>query len=361
MVRRVVLVLAFAFGACAAPGGPNEHGLVFGDAGSDGVAVSDGGDAPRDASNDASNDVSDDGADGAQEAGDTCTSNVAVVGGTATALFTAVSLPAPWTTRTPPGSLAAAPAIAPFGTGFHAVLHEADDSLRWSAFDSAWSTPAPLGGGGAAQSYGARAASAASIGGKLVLAQVGGNAHVYAQTWDASWQPAVDATGPFDAATGPGLQDVPPVVVPLSGGAGDAMIVFLHAGDFTLMSTVRTGSGWSAPLLVDKNAYTNAPVSVVPLSGGRAVLAWRGADGMAYFSLFGGTSWGAPSPFLTPNVAVFAAPALAPGVCGVEALAALAEPTEVSVLGLVGSTWTAAYPAIPASAGVTFVAMATRP
>ena len=107
--------------------------------------------------------------------------------------------------------------LRPAGADDYKYFH-AEYGVSWDSADD------PVGGPPPAQSYGALAATAATIGGKFVLANVGGNAHVYAQTWDTTWQAAVDVTGPFDAGAGNAVQNFRPPIAALEG-SNDAMIV----------------------------------------------------------------------------------------------------------------------------------------
>ncbi|MEO6572409.1 MAG: hypothetical protein ABIP89_01125, partial [Polyangiaceae bacterium] len=198
-----------------------------------------------------------------------------------------------------------------------------------------------------------------------VLANVGGNAHVYAQTWDTTWQAAVDVTGPFDAGAGNAVQDFRPPIAALEG-SNDAMIVFVRTVDFKLMSVTHSAGGWATPLMVDANAYLGGvgpfyPPTLIGTPGGHAVLAWRGSDGKAYFSLFNGATWSPPAPFLTPNPAIDSYPALAKGVCGADAVGAYVEGGgALKLVRLTGTTWSAPV-TVPGAGGLTSVAIATRP
>jgi hypothetical protein len=345
-----------------------------------------------------------------------CTAEIAVVGGSGSIAFASVLGPGgTWTGGTLAGSAASTPAVALVVNDFIAVFHASDDSLRSTGFASSWSPLTAVAAFGVLDapaladvgstmhlayqrktsdagaddhkyfhaqytttwdgandpvmaagnlSYGALAPTAANIGGKFVLANVGGNAHVYAQTLDTTWQPAMSVTGSPDAGAGPAIQDFRPPIVALEG-SNDAMIVFVGT-DYKLRSVTHSAGGWSTPLLVDANAFLAGappfyPPTLVGTPGGHAALAWRGMDGKPYFSLFNGASWTPPAPFLTPNPAIDSYPALAKGVCGADAVGAYVESGgALKLVRLTGAAWSAPV-AVPGAGGLTSVALATRP
>ncbi len=388
------------------------HGPSFDDSGTS-DATSDGQVQQGEGGSDASSEGSP-GTDGGDAGG--CTAQIAVVGGSGSVAFASVLNGGTWTGGTLVGSAATTPAVAVLESDFIAVFHAADDSLRSTGFASSWSPLSAVAAfgvrdvpalaaigtkmhlayqrktsdagvddyryfhaqyatswdsaddpvaGPAGPSYGAIAPTAANIGGKFVIANVGGNGHVYAQTWDTTWQAPVSMTGSPDAGPGPGVQDFRPPITALEG-SNDAMVVFVRTVDFKIMSVTHSAGGWSTPLMVDANAYLGGvapfyPPTLVGTPGGHAVVSWRGSDGKAYFSLFNGASWSPPAPFLTPNPAIDSYPALAKGVCGADAVGAYVESGgALKLVRLTGSTWSAPV-TVPGAGGLTSVAVATHP
>ena len=389
--------------ACGGDDAGTVHGAVYGDAGADG-AVSGGGD---DASGGGAGDDAASGGDarpvegGGGDGGPGCTEQIAVLGGgAASAFFASSSGLSAWTTSTIPGSVAAAPALATFGpTGFTGAYVGTDGVLRATSGNlsaqPARATPAlvpiattlhllyqgtdfkywhgtltgatwdaandPVGGSGAAQSFGPQAASGAAAGGKLVAVQVGDDGKLYAQTLDGTWQAAVD-TGARAEKT------VPPRVVAMNGGTAELMAVFVTPGQFKLTSVTRTGGTWSFnTLMVDPNAYTSEPFTLAALGGGRAILAWRGADGRGYTSRYtpATSSWSAPAAVSATTTApsVASAPAVIAGICGADAIAAYAESGaggSAKIASLTGATWSSPI-AVPGTSTASWVTVATRP
>ena len=305
-------------------------------------------------------------------------------------------------------------AIVPFGAGFVSVLRAANDAVQSTTFATSWADPVviasavtrdapalavagvqsavhlvyqakssdvnvdykfvhgtfmggnwdaandPVGGTGPSQSYGPRAPSAAASGAQLMIVQGGDNSVLYDQIWTGTWQMA---TG-----HGPIQKTIPPAIVALEGGTDDVLVVYPRDGDYKIMSTAHSGSGWSMPLLVDANAFlsgaTNEPVSLAQIGNGKAVMVFRGTDSKPYFSLYDpmqGNKWTPPAALVSgTNPNVDSLPSVARAVCGADAIAAYVESgAGVKLTSLTGSTWSAPEQ-VPQSSAAKYVAVATH-
>ena len=149
----------------------------------------------------------------------------------------------------------------------------------------------------------------------------------------------------------------------MSGGASDLLAVYLRESDYKVMAVVRTNGTWSAPALVDPNAFSNDPVAAIGLPNGKALVVFRGSDKKPYFSTFDGTStWTAAAALLgATNPLIESVPSIAPGVCGADAIVAMVESGAGVVTvpfssGAFGSTTS-----ITGTSGAKFVAVGTLP
>ncbi len=338
-----------------------------------------------------------------------CPSQVAVIAGNGSSLYQSLFTGAgPWNTSFASTALLSTPAVVGVGSGFHAVVRTTSDLLKFSTSSGAqWSPLAGIGastttaatpalaasganvhlvylgsnskfyhgiftanawdtasdpvGGTAAQSFGPTPPGAAAIGGSLVIAQAGSDHLVYDQSLSGTgWLTAHQQAG---AQVGP----IRPAICALDGAASDVMVVFVHQTDNKIsFITHATGGTWSAPAMLDGVAASADPVSLAPMSGGRAVVVFRSAaDQKAYFSVYSATTspqW--TSPALLAGAAAVAAPgvpAVATGVCGDDAIAAFPLTGDnVQVVRLRGATWTAGE-AVTATSSATAVAIATVP
>ena len=343
--------------------------------------------------------------------GSVCASTIAVVGGSATAAFGATSHGAAWTVSTLSGTAASVPAIVAVTTGtggFHTVFHEAStNALAYSVYTSAsssWSALAPIGAAltidipslatvgadlhlvyrgsdskfyhgifsagawdgatdpvssGGNQSFGPSAPSAAGAGGDLVIAQDGMDMTLYDQTWSTTWQAAVQ----HPTAT---VGTVAPTLVAPNGGAYDLVVVFVHENDFKLYWFGRASGAWSAPALIDPNAFTNYPVALAAMPGGQLVMVYEGSNLAPYFSLFSPTptaAWTPPAALVASNPTLPSPPAVASGVCGYDAVAVYAGGGPVQVVTLSLGTWSApsSLTGGVGTTGATYAAVATSP
>jgi len=344
--------------------------------------------------------------------GSTCSSVLALLGGSGATLFGAGG-PATSTlsATTIVGTLAdcgndfgcANPAaIIPFGGGFLAALATNAGTLESATFQTSWSSPAaiaaaatidgpwltavgttghllyqgtdykfyhgqytstwdsasdPVGGAGPNQSYGVRGPVVATASGDLVSLQAGSNSYLYDQTWSGSWQAAVEQGG---AA----IQDtLPPTIIALTGGTSELLAAYLRNGDYKVMAVARTGGTWNAsPTLVDPNAFSNDPVVLAPLPNGGALLVFRGSDQTPYFSTWDGVStWTTAAPIVPTNNPVIAAlPSAAAGVCGTEAFVAFATSSGVEIAAFAGGVF-AAPVVVTGTTGAKFVTISTTP
>lgn len=252
------------------------------------------------------------------------------------------------------------PTLAPVSATAHLVFQGADYKYYHAEYtQSTWDAATdPVGGSGSSQSFGARAPSAAAAGTDLVLVQGGSNSYLYDQSWNGTWQAAHQQPG---AAI---QQTIPPSIVALSGGASELLAAYLRVGDYKVMTVDRKGGTWNAtPMLVDVNAFSNDPVALAPLPGGKALLVFRGSDKKPYFSTWDGAStWTAPAPVVgQANPVITSAPSAAPGVCGADAVVAWAESGGSVRYATFTSGTFAAPQSVGGTSGAKFVAVGTIP
>jgi len=411
---------AIAIAACTASGSDETtHGPTYGDddaSTSDASTAPDGSSAADALSSDSAADSASDATasdaspdapsvDASHEAGpdaSSCTSTAAVVAGSGSILAAVNATGGTWgSAATLVGNAGARPAVVAYGGGFAAVVESATGVLASTVYTSTWSTPAAIGTATARDrptaatigsslhlvyqdptsyyffhavlsagawsptadavgSFGPSGPAVAAVGTDLVVSQAGMNGFLYDQTWNGSWQAANEHT---DASVDNALA---PSIVALSGGASDLLVVFVRStnSDYHLMFTTRTSGAWSTAAEVydvsGNVAYATDEVSIAPLSGGRAVLLYRGGDMKPYFSIFDGTStWSAPAAVVSSATTLSTAPTVATGVCGDDAIAALVETNgDVDVTSLQGSTWTAPTHVVSA---MSYAGVATSP
>jgi hypothetical protein len=197
----------------------------------------------------------------------------------------------------------------------------------------------------------------------LVIAYGGQNGFLYDETWsNGSWAPDNQ-----HATAQVGL--LSPAIVGLSGalseagsGAADTLVVYADP-DGTLYSTSRSGGTWSAPALINANAFTNAAPSLAPLAAGRAIMAYLGTNQLPYFSTYDPSAvplWTTPAPIGSTSPTLASPPSVAPGVCGDDALAVLAEANGIAAVRYVGGAWLPPT-MLGGTAGMTFASVATQP
>jgi hypothetical protein len=351
------------------------------------------------------------------DAGDAaaCAALTALLAGSPSSLAGAVSVGGGAFASSPlTGSLASAPAIAPLGGAFQGLLRASGNALDAVSYAApSWSAPAPLSGGPRApdapaiaavgaslhavylstgnlyfhatwngtawdsgsdpvkpandagpQSFGPARPSAAGLASEFVLAYQGNDNHVYAQSWTSAggWASAVKI-GSDTLPSGPATS--PPVIAAMDSGAKDLVVVYESAADTKLYSFARDASSkqWSGPTLVNATAFTHEAATLAPMAGGRAIVAWRGTDGLGYTSAFDASAgaWTAPVPLVAgTNPPVASAPSLAPGNCGDDAVAAAVSNGGVIVARYAGGAWRAPV-TVAGISGAQFVGVATGP
>jgi hypothetical protein len=405
-----VLILS----ACATDNGDSVHGPQFGPvperpdgSPADGPLSSEveGGPAIEGGS-DAPSDVGDGGPPPACTAG-----TVAVLAGDDSSLSGAVQRNGgAWTGATIAGGAAkSAPSLVAFGTGFTGLTRGAGDALQAVTYGTSFSGAAALGSlltlgtpalavvgtkaqavflsgpetgtadahkffriensgttwGGAdpvsagTPSFGPSAPAAAAAGATLVMAQDGDNAKLYTQVWNGTWSTAVQIADPVVT-----LKTAPPALVAVTGKFD---LVLLYS-DMTAPNTIgfatrdATTSAWSAGAVTQATAQTAEQMSVARLSATTLLVAFRGNNGRPYTMLgtVGATAitWGLPAPLLADTSTVDSAPAVAPGVCGDDAIAVFASGGIVKATELRANTWS--VPATVSGASGSRVSVATR-
>jgi len=285
---------------------------------------------------------------------------------------TAGNLPLQWTAYTgswsPPAHVAATlaqgvPALAVTGSTAHVVYWGSNDKFYHGTYGTSWDAASdPVQANGTAQSFGPSAPAVAGVGSALVAAQSGQDGVVYAQGWSGAWAAAAALGGSAVVSS------LSPAVVALSGGAADAMIVFVHAGDagaYYLAYATRTGGTWSAPANVYAQgstvAYSGTTPALTALPGGKALLAWQGGGpAYAYASAYD-PAGGWSAPIAVSSDVLASPPSVAPGVCGADAaMAYVKSGGAVSVVTMTGGSW--GTPAsIGGATGMQGVAVASSP
>jgi hypothetical protein len=349
-----------------------------------------------------------------------CTSTTALLGGNSSSLVGAIATgTSAFASSSITGSTTTTPALVAFAGGFQALVTAAGDAGGGNALFStgyatgAWSMPATLGGeaiaigapgvgivastlqgvylnpshlyfhaaystswdmgadpvrpsdGGGAQAFGPVPPVAVGTPTELVMAYQGNNLLPYAQTWTSGvgWDDGV-SLGSADLLANTGL-----AIAGLDAGTSDLLAVYVEAaGSCTgatdcLYAVTRdsTSKAWSAPAMVNAAAYSPSAPTLTTMSGGRALLAWKGGNGEGYESVYtaGATpAWSTPAQLTSAQLT--SAPALAPGVCGDDAEAAYVSAGQVYTTHFVGGAWTTPA-SFAAGSGATSVAIATSP
>lgn len=250
------------------------------------------------------------------------------------------------------------PSLAVVGQTVHVVYQGSNGKYYHGTYASAagWDSASdPI--GGTNQGFGPAAPVAASIGGALVIAYGGQNGSLYDETWTSTggWTPATRHTSAQVGLLSPAL-------VALQGGPNDALLVYANAAG-TLYSTTRSGGAWSVPAVINTNAFTNASVSLSPLSAGRALMTYLGTNGLPYFSVYDPTTtplWTAPGSIGGNPSKLLSPPSVSPGACGDDAIAVLTSSTGTASLRYAGGAWSAATELL-GTAGMTFAAVTAQP
>ncbi len=204
----------------------------------------------------------------------------------------------------------AQPSVASLSGAVSAVFHGDDFKHYYAGYTSSWSPTAEAVGGTSAQSFGPSPATIAALSSGPILAFAGNDGDLYDQSrMGGTWQTA-NAHG-----LGNVLSQTPTIVALTSGP--DLMIVFTRMSDSSILYTTRTGGTWTTPAVTNTNALTTGTIGVAALPSGAAVMAYRGLDGNAYWSLYtpGATpEWSPPAGIASTNVSVDTTPAVAQGI-----------------------------------------------
>ena len=237
-----------------------------------------------------------------------------------------------------------APSLAAAGASLH-MLYRGGDGLHYHATfaNGAWDDATAAVTSSSVHSFGPSSpAAVVPAGDVLTIAYAGADQMLYRQTFATTWTAAV-------AQAGATISTVRPQLIALEGGASDLLVVYASAVDFKLHSVARDAGtkSWSAPLLIDANAYTADPVSLAPMKGGRAMLIYRGGNSKPYYSVYdpvanAAAPWSVLAELVTAaNPTVVSSPGVAMGACGEDAVAVFAQDNgAVAVQRFIAGTWT---------------------
>ena len=396
-----------ASAACATDNGDAVHGPQFGppperpDGEADGPSAQEGGPMPG----------SDGGTDADATPPSTCTSGtVAVLAGGDTSLTGAVQIKGgAWTGAAIAGGAArSTPSLVAFGAGFTGLTRGATDALQAVTYGTTWSASAlggattigapavavvgtkaesavlagapnankffryenagtswsaaadPLTPAGGTQSFGPSAGAVAAAGSDLVFAQCGDDGNLYAQTWNGAW------TVPQMVSSGGTNKDAAPSLVAVSG-TFDLLLLYGGApsnnvnviGYATRDASSKT---WATAQVTSPLAQTGEAMSVARISQFVVLVTFRGNNQRPYYMTgtlgAAAVSWSAPAPLLADTSTVDAAPAIAKGVCGDDAIAVFSSAGQVRASRYRGNAWT--VPETVAGAFGSRVSVATR-
>lgn len=266
-----------------------------------------------------------------------------------------------WSTLTDVGpsiTSRGAPALATDGAIALMVFLGTDYKHYFGSYASSWMPSAePVGPTVMTQSFGPTEARIARRGSETLVVFAGNDTQLYAQSRiSASWQAAVAIT--------PSKTWLPPAVASLDSGA-ELLVVFVREDDNQpddqkIFFATRSGGLWSTPQKISDSVFTNSPPTLAPMSGGRAVMAYRGQDGLGYVASYDPLQspvWSAASA-VTPQILSY--PAVARGVGAADAeLAYLDGPGSAYHQRLIGNGWSA--PTLVGGMGLQSVAIASTP
>lgn len=270
-----------------------------------------------------------------------------------------------WSGATSVGALVtlSTPALTVMGAKAEAVYRSAGTDInKFSRIENAgvsWGTSDPVMASGGAQAFGLAAATIAAVGTELVFAQDGTDEGLYVQTWNAtSW-------GPSAAITGAGtISSASPALAAVSGKFDLVLLYPDNTANHVIGFATRDAmtKTWSTGQVTQPTAQTAEQMSVATLSATALLVAFRGNNGRPYTML--GTigasaiTWGLPAPLLADTSTVDSAPAVAPGVCGNDAIAVFASGGIVKATESKGATWS--VPGTVTGAAGSRVSVATR-
>lgn len=267
-----------------------------------------------------------------------------------------------WSAVTTLGSLTTlgSPALAIAGTKAHGVYLDGTNKFfrvesAGTVFTTAGDAVMPAGGD---QSYGPSAGTLAAAGTDVVFAQAGDDEGLYVQKRDTAWSTATAIGG---AGT---LNTMPPAILAIDGKYD---LVLLYAdktaphvlGFATRDATTKT---WSNATVTQPTAQTGEQLSIARISQSVVLVTFRGNDMRPYFmtGTLGASSiaWSMPAALLPDTSTVDAAPAVAKGVCGDDAIAVYGAAGKVRATRYRGGVWTVPEPVAGASGGR--ISVATR-
>ena len=248
----------------------------------------------------------------------------------------------------------ATPALAAGAVTMSSVFHGDDFKHYYAAYASSWSPTGEL--VGTPQAFGPEPAAIAVIGSDVVIGYAGNDGDLYDQTrTSGSW------LAPHAHLLGDTVEGTP-TIVRLDQGA-ELLMVFQRKPSDAVSFVTRTGGTWSASADLP-DTLTNEPVALAPLSGGRAVAAFRGTNAQIYSMIYDPSNapvWSDPLPLASPNPTTATPPALAAGVNSADAELVYVDGTTQSVMHsrLTGSSWST--PALVGGTDLGSVAIASHP
>jgi hypothetical protein len=266
-----------------------------------------------------------------------------------------------------------APSLTVTGTKAHVVYSAGDNAAYAHGIHDGTSWNAATEAVGPPPSVGTVSAGLVGVGTELVMLENGfDNAGLYERSWTGSWGAS---NGVFGAGTvGPNPAATPEAVAVT--GAFDVVAVYVKEGTHSLWFATRDSTsahtwigGFSTTCPgcgaeIDALARTDEKLSLTLVNPTTVMAAFRAQDGNGYVVVgtlgASGVSWTTAAPVGGGSAApaVDSSPAVAPGVCGDDAIAVYASSGAIRVTRLRGATWTTPE-TIPTIAG-SRVAVATR-
>lgn len=278
------------------------------------------------------------------------------------------------------GGVKGPPTLTLAGTKAHVIFsggagtnqdytHGIHDGTKWNAVTE-------LVGTGGEHSFGGVSAGLAGIGDDVFFAQDGSDQGLYARPYTGgSWKAAIPVNGAGTVGTDPAVPATiaTPEVVALKGKY-DLVIIYEYKknqpSDPNAIAYATHEPGgtpeWGNPdTKFVSGALSGEKFNAAALSDTTVALTFKGDDGNAYYTIGTATTdaaspinWTAPAPVGGSPTAVDAAPAVAKGDCGNDAVFAFTNGGKVKVTSVKGGTFTP----IAEVAGMTGnqVAIATR-
>jgi hypothetical protein len=239
-----------------------------------------------------------------------------------------------------------APSLVALGSNAELVYYGSNSYFYHGVFaNGMWGAASDPVGGTTSKDFGPSQPTAAGSGSTLFVGWDGMNGMLYVDTWTsaAGWAGA-------NAVDGASVGLVPPTMIALTGGANDLMLVYEQASTNFLYSVVHTpgtggtGAGtWSPPVAVGTSALATTAVALAPIANGGVAMVYEGSsNGVPYAAVYDPTAtpaWTTPVNIYPGSLALKAAPTIASGACGVDAIAALVETTAVAIVTLKSGVW----------------------